>query len=78
MDEMVVDSKSALVAAIKAGSRLTFEEAKANPFQVTLGTTKYTFKEGLHERRAKAIIKQIHQTPARAFDESIQLHRRLV
>jgi len=67
MDEMIVDSKPALVAAIKAGMRQTFEEAKANPFQVTLGTTKYIFKEGLHERRAKAIIKQIHQTPAAAF-----------
>ena len=78
MDEMVVESKPALVAAIKAGSRLTFEEAKANPFTVRLGSTVYTFKEGLHERRAKAIIKQIHQTPARAFSESNQLHRRLV
>ena len=70
MDEMVVESKAALVAAIKAGAQRTFELAKANPFQVTLGTTVYTFKEGLHERRAKAIIKTIHQTPASAFRKS--------
>jgi hypothetical protein len=69
MDEMIVESKSALVAAIKAGSRLTFEAAKANPFVVRLGTTVYTFKAGLHERHAKEIVRNIHRTPARAFDE---------
>ena len=69
MDTMIVQTKPQLVAAIKAGARLTFEEAKANPFEVQLGKTKYTFKAGLHERRSREIIRNIHRTPARAFDE---------
>ena len=69
MDEMIVESKSALVAAIKAGAQPTFELAKANPFIVRLGKCVYTFKDGLHERRSREIIKNIHRTPARAFDE---------
>ena len=73
MAEMVVGTKGELVAAIKAGAQLTFELAKAHPFKVTLGKTVFTFKEGLHERRSKAIIKQIHTTPARAFDERPRL-----
>lgn len=69
MDTMIVENKPQLVAAIKAGSRMTFEEAKKNPFEVQLGKCKYTFKDGLHERRSREIIKNIHRTPARAFDE---------
>lgn len=68
MDTMIVQNKSQLVAAIKAGAQTTFELAKKNPFEVQLGKTKYTFKDGLHERRSRAIIKNIHRTPARAFD----------
>ena len=67
MDEMIVHTKPQLVAAIKAGMRATFEDAKNNPFRVSLGRTVYTFNEGLHERRAAAIIRQIHRTPAAAF-----------
>ena len=75
MDEMVVFTKPQLVAAIKAGARDTFADAAANPFTVTLGSTVYTFKEGLHERRSKAIITQIRRTPAAAFNESDRVHR---
>jgi len=67
MDEMIVESKPALVAAIKAGMRTTFEEAKANPFVVRCGSAVYIFKDGLLERRARQIVKNIHRTPAAAF-----------
>ena len=67
MDEMVVQSKPALIAAIKAGMRATFDEAKACPFIVRCGSTVYTFKEGLHERHARQIVTNIHRTPASAF-----------
>lgn len=67
MDSMTVTDKPQLVAALKAGSRETFELAKENPFEVRLGRATYTFKEGLHERRAKAIIREVHRTPAAAF-----------
>ena len=67
MDQMIVRSKPELVAAIKAGAQPTFELAKANPFTVRLGTVKYTFKDGLHERRAREIVREIHRTPAKAF-----------
>jgi hypothetical protein len=67
MDTMTVENKLGLIAAIRAGSRDTFEQARLNPFEVQLGKARYTFKEGLHERRAKAIIKAIHCTPANAF-----------
>lgn len=67
MDNFVVFSKPQLVAAIKAGAQSTWEAAKANPFIVKLGTQTFTFKDGLHERRAKYIIRNIHATPASAF-----------
>jgi hypothetical protein len=67
MDEMVVESKGQLVAALRAGSRATFDEARANPFIVRLGKAVYTFKEGLHERRSHLIIRDVHRTPAAAF-----------
>ena len=67
MVTMEVQSKGQLVAALKAGMRESFAEAKNNPFEVKLGTCTYTFKAGLHERRAAAIIRNIHRTPAAAF-----------
>jgi hypothetical protein len=67
MDEAVVTTKPQLVAAIKAGAQPTFELAKKTPFKVTLGSLILIFKEGLHERRAKRIIRNIHRTPAAAF-----------
>lgn len=67
MNEFVVNTKPELVAAIKAGAEETFDAAKRNPFQVTLGTAVYTFKEGLHVRRSREIIRNIHRTPAAAF-----------
>lgn len=67
MDEMVVHTKGQLVAAIKAGAQPTFDAARAHPFTVRLGTAVYSFHQGLHERRAKKIIKEIHCTPASAF-----------
>jgi hypothetical protein len=68
MDEAVVINKPQLVAAIKAGAQASFELAKQHPFKVTLGTLTLTFKEGLHERRAKVIVRNIHRTPASAFN----------
>lgn len=69
MDEAVVTTKPQLVAAIKAGAQPTFELAKAHPFRVTFGSLILTFREGLHERRAKNIIRNIHRTPAAAFTQ---------
>jgi len=67
MNEMIVQTKGQLVAAIKAAASPTFEEAKANPCVIRLGTTVYTFKDGIHERRAQKIIREIHRTPHHAF-----------
>ena len=75
MDEMVVFTKPQLIAAINAGARDNFYDARVNPFTVTLGSTVYTFNAGLHERRSKTIIAQIRRTPAAAFNESARVHR---
>ncbi len=77
MDSMEVQNKGQLVAALKAGMRDTFEGAKRNPFEVKLGTCTYTFKEGLHERRAASIVRNIHRTPAAAFSLAAMVAHKL-
>lgn len=67
MNEFEVKDKSQLVAAIKAASFPTFEEAAKNPVTITLGTAVYKFPQGVHERRAKALIREIHRTHHSAF-----------
>lgn len=71
MNTFIVFSKPQLVAAIRAASFPTFEEAAKNPVTITLGTAVYSFPHGVHERRAKVIIREIHRTPNAAFKVAV-------
>ena len=55
-----VSSKAELKAAIQASAQVSFEAAKANPVQIHFGTCKYRFPEGIHERRAKKLVREIN------------------
>jgi hypothetical protein len=57
-----VHSKTQLTAAVQAAACATYEQAKQNPVSIQWGRTRYTFKEGIHERRAKAIVRNINRT----------------
>ena len=57
--DAVCYSKAAFVAAVNALSRPTFEEAKKNPVVIQYHTTRMTFKEGIHETRAKELVRNI-------------------
>jgi len=46
----------------------TFAEARVTPFEVTCGTAKYTFKEGVTERRADTLLRRISKVPKRHFE----------
>lgn len=65
MDELVVETKEQLAAAIMGASQPSFADARANPFKVTWGPTVYTFKEGVHENRARSIARNIRKLLAR-------------
>ena len=67
MDEYVVETRAQLAQAVLAAAQPTFEEARKNPAQIICGTTKYTFKEGIHESRAKKIAANIRRTSAAAW-----------
>lgn len=68
MDRHIANTRDELGAAIKAASQPTFEDARANPFEVTCGTAKYTFKEGVTERRADTLLRRISKVPKRHFE----------
>ncbi len=70
MDEMIVHSRAQLMAAIEAGARDTFEEARKNPFLIQLDGTKtvYTFEEGLHAARVKEVLRNVRRAPAKVFE----------
>ena len=68
MDEHIVSSKAQLVAAIKAAAQPTYEKAKANPLGIICGSARYTFKEGIHESRARRIIASINRLSPVAFN----------
>ncbi len=63
----VVHSQKQLVAAIKAAARLTYAEAKDAPALIVLGKARYSFPEGLTDRRAAEIAHNIMRTSASAF-----------
>jgi len=67
-EQYVVESRDQLVAAINAAACPTFEEARANPVTVSLGTTTYKFREGVAEIRAKEIVANIRKVTKRAFE----------
>ena len=66
MDDLVVESSAQLAAAVAAAAQPTFELAKASPFRITWGTTVYTFKQGVHEARARSIVRNIKRVMRRA------------
>lgn len=68
MDQHTVTSRDGMAAAVKAASQPTFEEARKHPFEVTCGTAKYTFKEGVTERRADTLLRNISKVPKRHFE----------
>lgn len=68
MDQHIVNTRGELGAAIKAAAQPTFADARANPFTVVCGTAKYTFKEGVTERRADTLLRNISKVPKRHFE----------
>lgn len=68
MLEYVVENRAGVVAAVKAATQPTFEKAKENPVQIVCGSTTYSFKEGIHETRAKQLLKKIMDTSKKAFE----------
>lgn len=72
MDEHVVTSRRQLAAAIEAAAQPNFVAARANPFTVQLGTTRYRFPVGVTEARAAQLLHALSRTPARAFEVCAQ------
>lgn len=68
MDRHIVNTRDELGAAIRASACETFAEARVTPFEVTCGTAKYTFKEGVTERRADTLLRRISKVPKRHFE----------
>lgn len=64
--DAVCFSKAAFVAAVNALSHPTYEEAKKNPAVIRYHSTVFTFKEGIHEERAKQLV---HNTRRGVKDE---------
>lgn len=63
----VVESRAQLIAAIQAGACNTFAEARKAPFTVQLGSTRYSFIEGLTQQRADYICANARHTHPLAF-----------
>jgi mevalonate kinase len=57
----VVTSKKALIAAIRGAAHPTFEEARKDPVTIRFHTTTYTFKDGIHEKRAEELVRNINK-----------------
>lgn len=68
VDNFTVESRDGLAAAVKAAAHLTYADAREHPFEITLGPTKYTFKEGVTERRADQIAANIRKITKKAFE----------
>lgn len=57
MADIEVHTKKQLFAALRGAAWPTYEEAKKHPLTIQFKTTRMTFKEGIHERRAEEIIR---------------------
>lgn len=68
MMQFEVNNRVQLVAAIRAIAQPTFEKAHENPARIQLGTTQYNFPNGIQERRANTIVRNIMRTTAKAFN----------
>lgn len=63
----IVRNQAELAAAVQAAAVPSYAAAKRTPVLIRLGTTAYTFTEGITERRAKEIVAAIKATTAKAF-----------
>lgn len=68
MMQFEVDNRAQLVAAIRAVAQPSYREARENPARIQLGTTQYNFPNGLQERMANTIVRNIMRTTAKAFN----------
>ena len=68
MDQHTVTSRDGMVAAVKASAQQTYEEARKHPFEIECGTAKFTFKEGVTERRADTLLRNISKVSKRYFE----------
>lgn len=68
MDQHTVTSSEGMVAAVKASAQQTYEEARKHPFEIECGTTKFTFKEGVTDRRADTIVANLRRVSKRYFE----------
>jgi hypothetical protein len=68
-----VENRDGFIAALRAVAQSSYDEAKLNPFCISLvGTSfKLTALNGMHERGAERIIKQIKHTPKQAFKVAV-------
>ena len=64
-----VENRAAFAAAVRSAACLTYEEARQNPFSISLVGThfKLTAPNGMQERGAERIAKQVMQLPQRVF-----------
>jgi hypothetical protein len=69
MMEFEVDSKSAMIAAVRAAAQPTYEAARKCPVTIRVLNTscKYLFPEGIAELRADKLVRRIKALPAGAF-----------
>lgn len=69
MDALVVESRAAFIAALRAVARPSYEEARQHPFTVSIAGTRciYRFPAGVTERDADFLARRIRKTPANAF-----------
>ena len=69
MNEFEVSNKGELIAAVRAAAVHTHEEARRNPVTIRLLNTscRYLFKDGITERRADKLVRDLKRLPSRAF-----------
>ena len=69
MDQVEVEGKQQLIAALKAGACCDQHVARQNPFTITLLGTRCTYKfpKGPTERQLRHFGKKLERTPAIAF-----------
>lgn len=61
--DIEVHTKKEAAAAIRGAAHTSYAAARDNPFTMRWGTTRYTFKDGVHTKRAEEIAANIMRSP---------------
>ena len=59
MDEITVTTPKQFAAAVQGCAMPTYEAAKQHPVRIVFESCVYTFKAGIHQRRADELVRNI-------------------